>query len=108
MSYLILSTYPGKGSRNSGDDLIAKSLIKLIKGVKGRHTTVDILSLVDLELSSLPNLKKYKAILFPALRPTLQGYQAAPPKRNDVLKQAINLGVPVYAIGQDGMLIQAL
>lgn len=99
MSYLILSTYPGIGSRNSGDDLIAKSLADLIKTVKGKNSCVDIVSIVDKGLKDVPNFSKYKAILAPALRPTLKGNEVAPVKRKLFLDEAKIKSIPVFAIG---------
>ncbi|MFC7322622.1 hypothetical protein [Halobacillus campisalis] len=73
LAYLILSTYPGKGSRNSGDHLISKSLKDLLIAVKGKQVDMGIYSVVDHEVKDVPDLSKYTAILSPAMRPTLGG-----------------------------------
>ncbi|MFG6150068.1 hypothetical protein [Halobacillus sp. B23F22_1] len=77
MSYLILSTYGESGSRNSGDDLICKSLILLLQRVKGKNIDLDVFSLVDDDVA-LVNMQRYKAVLVPAMRPTVQGSKIAP------------------------------
>ncbi|MCP3029944.1 polysaccharide pyruvyl transferase family protein [Halobacillus sp. A1] len=99
MAYLILSTYPGKGSRNSGDHLISKSLKDLLIAVKGKQIDIDIYSVVDHEVKDVPDLSKYTAILSPAMRPTLEGDVIAPKNRYAFLKEAEKRSIPVFAIG---------
>lgn len=94
----MLSTYPSKGSRNSGDDLIGKSLIKLLKKLKGNDIQIDTAYIADANLTD--NLKfNYSAILAPALRPTALGEVVAPKFRNDYVKIALDHKIPFYTIG---------
>ncbi|WP_430788228.1 polysaccharide pyruvyl transferase family protein [Virgibacillus flavescens] len=98
MKYLMLSTYPSTGSRNSGDDLLGKSLIKLLKAIKGKDVEVDCAYIAS--ENSTEKLKlDYSAILAPALRPTALGIPVAPKYRNVYLKFALDHHIPFYAIG---------
>ncbi|GAA0434749.1 hypothetical protein GCM10008983_09140 [Lentibacillus halophilus] len=99
MSYLILSTYPEKGSRNSGDDLLGKSLLDIVKGVKGKDVNFDFVSVVDQEPEDLDDLSEYKAILAPGMRPTIKGYNEAPKNRSKFFNKAYKSSVPVYGVG---------
>ncbi|WP_067724757.1 polysaccharide pyruvyl transferase family protein [Oceanobacillus damuensis] len=98
MKYLILSTYPSTGSRNSGDDLLGKSLIKLLKNIKGKDIQVDTAYIADTNSADKVVLD-YNAILAPALRPTVIGNSVAPKFRNDYVKLAVRHNMPFYAIG---------
>lgn len=98
MKYLLLSTYPISGSKNSGDDLIGKSLIKLLKNMKGKDIQVDIAHVTD--QASIEELApEYKAILAPAIRPTVNGESVVPKFRNKYLEFALQQNIPFYAIG---------
>ncbi|WP_159462218.1 polysaccharide pyruvyl transferase family protein [Halobacillus sp. Marseille-P3879] len=99
MSYLLLSTYGEKGSRDSGDDLICKSLTRLIRRAKGKKLGVDVFSLVDDSVETVTDISKYRAVIVPALRPIVQGSKLLPPKRSLLLQQAKEHQVPVYVIG---------
>ncbi|MEK5443666.1 polysaccharide pyruvyl transferase family protein [Fredinandcohnia sp. FSL W7-1320] len=99
MSYLILSTYPGTGSKNSGDDLIGKSLVNLLAKIKGNDIDYDIVSLPDQGVEAIKDFSKYKAVLAPGLRPTLNGSKVAPKNRTQFLENAPKMGIPIYAIG---------
>ncbi|TCT26461.1 polysaccharide pyruvyl transferase [Melghiribacillus thermohalophilus] len=99
MSYLLLSTYPQSGTKNSGDDLIGKSLAELIKYVKGSEVKIDFTSAVDNTPIEVENLTKYKAILAPALRPTLKGNSVAPKNRSMFLEEAYRNAIPIFAVG---------
>lgn len=99
MSYLILSTYPETGSKNSGDDLLGKSLLNLVKNVKGADLTADFISAVDNTPADISDITKYKAILAPALRPTIKGSNVAPQNRHLFLNEAHKYSIPVFAIG---------
>ncbi|WP_431801168.1 polysaccharide pyruvyl transferase family protein [Halobacillus andaensis] len=101
MSYLILSSHAKTGSRNSGDDLINKSLIDMLKKLKGEEITYDVFSYRDNQLADLTDMHQYKAVLAPALRPSVerQDQTIFPLKRPLLLDKARNHNIPVFAIG---------
>ncbi|MGP4038668.1 polysaccharide pyruvyl transferase family protein [Gracilibacillus sp. D59] len=98
MKYLLLSTYPIDSSRNSGDDLIGKSLIKLLKDLKGQNVKVDTRYIA--KTNSTEDLKQnYKAILAPAMKLRVSNGKVAPRYRNEYMEFALQYNIPVYAIG---------
>ncbi|MCP3028414.1 polysaccharide pyruvyl transferase family protein [Halobacillus sp. A5] len=99
MPYLILSTFGYTGSRNSGDDLISKSLIRLLTRVKGKQAGFDVFSLVDHSIKDIRDIEKYHAVIAPAMRPTVQGSRTLPPARAMILEMAIKHNIPFYAVG---------
>ncbi|GFZ77913.1 hypothetical protein GCM10010978_19410 [Compostibacillus humi] len=98
MKYLLLSTYPVKGTRNSGDDLIGKSVIKLLKHHLDANIKVDTVYVSDMkDAANLPT--DYKAVLAPVLRPTVKGEEVVPKYRNEYLRFAVNNDIPFIVIG---------
>lgn len=98
MKYLILSSYPKSGSRNSGDDLLRKSLADILKHIKGNQIQIDFISMVDQTPNDIENFSKYDAILG-VIRPTITGNNIAPINRNLFLEKALKFGVPIFAVG---------
>lgn len=103
MKILILTPYAIDGLRNSGDDLIVESLIKLIKDSTDKKIIFDKISIakstIDKEkiFNSL-NLKEYDKILMPAFRISLDGQENLK-IRIKYLEKAIRLNIPVFALG---------
>lgn len=97
MRYLMLSTYPISGSRNSGDDLLGKSFENLLRKVKGTNLEIDYAHITDSPVKEMD--LNYSAILSPALRPTVFGDKVSPKYRNDYLSLALNQEIPVIAAG---------
>lgn len=101
MAYLLLSTFPAEGTRNSGDDLIGKSLIKLIKEEKG-NVDIDVMRAADQEANQVKDFNQYKAVIAPALSPTVKGKKLAPKYRSTYLQEAYRRSIPVFVFGAAG------
>lgn len=95
----MLSTYPELGSKNSGDDLLGKSLAKIVTFVKGEDIQIDTVSASDCRPDTIENFDQYSSVLVPALRPTLLGNSISPQNRGVLLEEAFKCNVPVFAIG---------
>lgn len=103
MKFLVLSTYPSKGSRNSGDDLISKSLIKLMKSSTTKNISFDVMDISKDDDSSLETYNKidilqYKALIVPAFRPTLSGWGGLN-TRLKYMRLAFDNNIDIYAPG---------
>ncbi|MBN2545710.1 MAG: polysaccharide pyruvyl transferase family protein [Spirochaetes bacterium] len=104
MNLLILTPYAIDGLRNSGDDLIVESLIKLIKDHSKKEIYFDVVSIAKStenreQLFNSLNLKDhYDKILMPAFRISLEGQENLK-TRIKYLEKAIRLNIPVFALG---------
>lgn len=95
MKYLILSPYCINGTKNSGDDLIVKSLIKLLKLKDKEYECISIAnSTLDKDIR---DVRQYKAILMPAFRLSIQG-QDRLEIRLKYMQRAIQYDIPIYCI----------
>ncbi|MBQ9136368.1 MAG: polysaccharide pyruvyl transferase family protein [Lachnospiraceae bacterium] len=94
MNYLLLSTYPYSGSLNSGDDLLEKSLIQLIKN-KDAHARFIIKNLTDASVT-LPDLSDIDAIVGTVVIAPYWSTQ----KENLILilETALQMNIPIHLI----------
>lgn len=102
LKYLILSPFAGSGTQNSGDDLIVKSLIKLLKFFKN-DIEYDIISIAkstpDREKTfKNTDIKKYKALLVPGFRVSIEGSEILD-TRLKYIENAIMENIPVFCLG---------
>lgn len=100
MRYLILSTY-SKHTKNSGDDLIAKSLAHLVGEVKS-NAAITIINLVDASPEQVEDLSEFKAIIAPAVRPMLKNDSVGieiSDKRAKFFESGYEKKVPLFAVG---------
>jgi len=103
MKILILTPYAIDGLKNSGDDLIVKSLINLIKDYSEKEIIFDIVSIAKSTIDKVEkfmrtDLKQYDKILMPAFRISLE-HQENLNIRIKYLEKAIRLNIPVFALG---------
>lgn len=103
MKYLILSPYAENGTRNSGDDLIVKSLIELLNFFSNKSISYDIISIAKSTLNKLEkfnkiNINKYNAILAPGFRISIIGQEVLD-IRLKYIEKAITNNIPVFLIG---------
>lgn len=103
MKLLILTPYAVDGLRNSGDDLIVRSLINLIKDNTEREIVFDVVSIAKSTIDKVEkfmktDLNQYDKILMPAFRMSLE-HQENLNIRIKYLEKAIRLNIPVFALG---------
>jgi hypothetical protein len=101
--YLILSPYAINGTRNSGDDLIIGSLIELLMHFSSENVECKVISIAKSTLNKEEtfnniDIKKYKALLVPGFRVTIDGDEILN-IRLKYIEKAILYKVPIFCIG---------
>jgi hypothetical protein len=101
--YLILSPYAENGTKNSGDDLIVKSLIELLKFFSKKTINYDIVSIAKSTLNkenkfNKININKYNAILVPGFRITIERQEILDIRLKYIEKAIIN-NIPIFLLG---------
>lgn len=99
--YLILSPYAKDGLKNSGDDLIIKSLINLLNFYeKVNYNIVSIAkSTINKEKTfNKININKYNALLVPGFRISIEGQEILKIRLKYIQKAIIN-NIPIFLIG---------
>ncbi|MFW6129768.1 MAG: polysaccharide pyruvyl transferase family protein [Atribacterota bacterium] len=100
MKYLLLNTFPVTGSKNSGDDLITKSLKKLLREVKGNEIQIVEVNPYNRGIESLSNFSKFRAVLLPAYRPLVsKNNSKLLTNRIKYMEKAYNKNIPIFIIG---------
>lgn len=104
MKYLILSPFPKDGTKNSGDNLIVKSLIKLLKYFEKNKNEYKVVSIANStkdkeKVFEEINIIDYDKLLVPAFRITIKGQTDQLKLRLDYILNAIMKDIPVFLIG---------
>lgn len=99
--YLILSPFAKNGTKNSGDDLIVKSLINLLQYHK--KINYDIVSIAKSTINkektfNKTNIINYNALLVPGFRISIEGQEKLK-IRLKYIEKAIMNDIPVFLIG---------
>jgi len=101
--FLILTPFAIEGTRNSGDDLIIKSLINLLNHYSIKTLNYKIISIAKSTSNKIQVLEKikiseYDAILIPGFRVSIENQDILEIRLKYIEKAIIN-NIPVFAIG---------
>jgi hypothetical protein len=97
---LILSPFAENGTKNSGDDLIVKSLIKLITLKKEEYKIISIAKSTKNKEKTFneTNIKEYNILFVPAFRISIKGQENFNIRLKYIEKAIINK-IPIFVIG---------
>lgn len=103
MNLLVLSPYAENGTKNSGDDLIVKSLVELLESLTTIQINIKVISIAKTTINKEKtfnsiDIRKYDKLLCPGFRITIQGQEKLD-IRLKYIESAIMNNIPVFLLG---------